>query len=116
MVHAENVEIGLTTYAKDGGVLGTDSSYTAADKLKPGQKSTFDIMSSKDSFKKMNYYELSLQWRDPDGTDQYIENVQLYQEDGKNQAADGFSNKKGNNDDNDNEKSHLARDIRKAID
>ena len=120
--HATYVQIGLSTYDKDGGVVGTDSTYTTADKLKPNQKSTFDIMSSKDNFKKMSYYELSLQWRNPDDTDQYVENAQLYQtgtDANSNGDAQVFKSK-GGNDGNDNDKdsstSHIARDVKNAID
>ena len=30
----------------------------------------------------MASYELSLYWRDSDGTDQYVENAQIYKKDG----------------------------------
>ena len=119
---ATYVQIGLSTYDKDGGVVGTDSAYTTADKLNPHQKSTFDIMSSKDNFKKMSYYELSLQWRDPDDTDQYVENAQLYQtgtdanSNGDTQVFKGKGGNDGNDDDNDSPTSHIARDIKNAID
>ena len=46
--------------------------------LQPNQKSPFDIFSSKDNFDGMQNYELSLQWRDSDGEDQYVDNAQVY--------------------------------------
>ena len=105
---ATYVQIGLSTYDKDGGVVGTDSTYTTADKLKPNQKSTFDIMSSKDNFKKMSYYELTLQWRDPDDTDA--------NSNGDAQVFKSKGNNDGNDEDNDSPTSHIARDIKNAID
>jgi hypothetical protein len=73
------VKIDLTTYDKDGGVLGTDSTYASANTLKPNQKSSFELSSSSDNFKGMDYYELSLQWRNPDFTEGYVENAQVYE-------------------------------------
>jgi hypothetical protein len=69
----------------------------------------------------MSYYVLSLQWRDPDETDQYEENVQVYQDDGTSHIADDVSKVTKGNDDsnnadgNDNGKSHIADDVRDAI-
>ena len=78
----EYVKIGLSVYDKNGDIIGTDSSYTQATSLEPNQKSTFDIFSTKDNFDGMASYELSLYWRDSDGTDQYVENAQIYKKDG----------------------------------
>lgn len=78
----EFVKIGLTVYDKNGDVIGTDSTYAASTTLKPNQKSSFDIFSSKDNFVGMKNYELSLHWRDSDGIDQYVDNAQLYKADG----------------------------------
>jgi hypothetical protein len=72
----EFVKIGLTVYDKNGDVVGTDSTYSTA--LQPNQKSSFDIISTKDNFDAMASYELSLQWRDSDGIDQYVDNAQIY--------------------------------------
>jgi len=74
----EFVKIGLTVYDENGDVIGTDFTYSSPDTLKPSQKASFDLLSEKDNFKGMKNYELSLQWRDADGTDQYIENAQLF--------------------------------------
>lgn len=76
----EFVKIGLTVYDKNGDVVGTDSTYAAATTLKPNQKSSFDIFSSKDNFQGMKSYELSLQWRDSNQENQYVDNVQIYKE------------------------------------
>ncbi|MDW0200086.1 MAG: FxLYD domain-containing protein, partial [Nitrososphaeraceae archaeon] len=72
---ASFVRIDLTTYDKNGDVLGTDSTYATANTLKPNQKSTFQLMTSADNFKGMDHYELSLQWRNPDFTEGYVENA-----------------------------------------
>jgi hypothetical protein len=74
---ARYVRIDLTTFDKNGDVLGTDYTYVTADTLKPNQKSSFDLSSTQDNFKGMKYYELSLQWQDSDGTDQYVENAHI---------------------------------------
>ena len=75
---ASFVRIDLTTYDKNGDVSGTDSTYATANTLKPNQKSTFQLMTSADNFKGMDHYELSLQWRNPDFTEGYVENAQVY--------------------------------------
>ncbi len=74
------VKIGLTVYDENGDVIGTDSVYADATTLKPNQKSSFDIFSSKDNFKGMKNYELSLQWKDILGNDEYVENAQVYKD------------------------------------
>jgi hypothetical protein len=60
--------------------MGTDFTYTKADTLKPNQKSAFDILLLKDDFGGMESYELSLQWQSSVGTDQYVDNPQIYDE------------------------------------
>jgi hypothetical protein len=72
----EFLKVGLTTYDNNGDVLGTDSTYATSNKLKPNQKSSFDLLSSKDNFEEMKSYQLSLQWQDVTGEDQYVENAQ----------------------------------------
>ncbi len=72
----ESVKIGLTVYDKNGDVVETDSVNAASATLKPNQKSSFDIFSSNDNFIDVKNYELSLQWRDSDGEDQYITDIQ----------------------------------------
>ena len=74
---AKSVRIDLTTYDNKGDVVGTDFTYSTVETLKPGQKSSFDLLSSKDNFRGMEHYELSLQWRDTAGRDQYVENAQV---------------------------------------
>jgi hypothetical protein len=73
-----SIRVDLTTYDKNGDVLGTDYTYVTADSLEPNQKSAFNLGSSGDNFKGMKSYELSLQWSNPDGSQGYKENVQIY--------------------------------------
>jgi hypothetical protein len=77
---ASSVQIHLTIYGKDGGVIGTDFTYADIDTLNQGQKSTFKIMASSDDFKGMDYYELSLEWSNEDGSQGYTENAQIYKD------------------------------------
>jgi hypothetical protein len=74
---AEYVEIGITGYDNSGGVIGTDYTYADADVLKSGQKSAFKISILKDDFEGMESYDLSLQWRNPDGTNDYVESAKV---------------------------------------
>jgi hypothetical protein len=75
---AEFVNILLTIYDKNGGVIGTDSTYADADTLKPGQKSSFKFFTSSDDFKGMDHYDLSLEWNNPDGSQGYVENAKIF--------------------------------------
>ena len=77
----EFVKIGLTVHDKNGDIVGTDSTYADPSTLEPDQKSSFSIFSSKDNFDGMASYELSLQWRDSDGVDQYVDNAKTYSDD-----------------------------------
>ncbi|CAN5637045.1 hypothetical protein BH18THE1_BH18THE1_19430 [soil metagenome] len=65
-------------YDKDGDIIGTDYTYATAESLKPNQKSAFDLASSGDTFKGMDYYELSLEWSNADSSQGYVENAQIY--------------------------------------
>jgi len=76
---AESVNILLTVYDKNGGVIGTDSTYADVDTLKPGQKSNFKFFTSSDDFKGMDHYDLSLEWSNPDGSQGYVENAKIYE-------------------------------------
>jgi hypothetical protein len=75
---AESVNILLTIYDKNGGVIGTDSTYADKDTLKPGQKSSFKFFTSSDDFKGMDHYDLSLEWNNPDGSQGYVENAKIF--------------------------------------
>jgi hypothetical protein len=75
---AKSVVVRLTTYDKDKGVIGTEFTYPHLQNLKPNLKSTFKMTSSIDNFKGMEYYEISLEWKKPDGSQGYVENAKIY--------------------------------------
>jgi hypothetical protein len=75
---AKSVVVRLTTYDKDKGVIGTDFTYPHLRNLKPNLKSTFKMTSSIDNFKRMEYYEISLEWKKPDGSQGYVQNAKIY--------------------------------------
>ena len=81
---AESVQVLLTVYDKNGGVVGTENTYADVDTLKPGQKSTFKFFASSDTFKGMDYYELSLEWSNADGSQGYVENAKIYKSNNPN--------------------------------
>jgi hypothetical protein len=74
---AEDVSIIFTYYDSNGNVIENNSVKTYADILHPGQKSSFynfrDITKTPD----MTYYEIALSWYNSDGSQQYIENVEV---------------------------------------
>lgn len=74
---AQYVRIDATIYDKNGDVIGTDFGFATSKTLKPNQKSSFDLLS--DDFKGMDHYEISLQWRNPDFSEGYTENAQIYE-------------------------------------
>jgi hypothetical protein len=75
---AKSVVVRLTTYDKDKGVIGSEFTYPHLRNLKPNLKSTFKMTSSIDNFKGMEYYEISLEWKKPDGSQGYVENAKIY--------------------------------------
>jgi len=75
---AKSVVVRLTTYDKDKGVIGTELTYPHLQNLKPNLKSTFKMTTSIDNFKDMAYYEISLEWKKPDGSKGYVENAEIY--------------------------------------
>jgi hypothetical protein len=77
---AKSVVVRLTTYDKDKGVIGSEFTYPHLRTLKPNLKSTFKMTSSIDNFKGMEYYEISLQWKKPDGSQGYVENAKIYKQ------------------------------------
>jgi hypothetical protein len=77
---AKSVVVRLTTYDKDKGVIGSEFTYPHLKNLKPNLKSTFKMTSSMDNFKGMEYYEISLEWKKPDGSHGYLENAKIYKD------------------------------------
>jgi hypothetical protein len=78
----------LTTYDEDKGVIGTDFTYPHLQNLKPNLKSAFKMTSSMDNFKGMEYYEISLEWKKPDGSQGYVENAKIYNGSNTTHATD----------------------------
>jgi hypothetical protein len=74
---AEDVSIIFTYYDINGNVIENNSIRPYADILHPGQKSSFynfrDVTKTPD----MKYYEIALSWYNSDGTQEYIENVEV---------------------------------------
>jgi len=77
---ADFVKISMNFYDKSGDLLTTENVFADPYTLKPSQKAPFSNMIAKDDIKGMDYYEIGLQWNNPDGTKGYIESVQLYKE------------------------------------
>jgi hypothetical protein len=69
----------LTVYYKDEGVIGSEFTIPNIHTLKPNHKSSFKMTSSIDNFKGMEYYEISLEWKKPDGSQAYVENAKIYE-------------------------------------
>ena len=74
---AEDVSIIFTYYDINGNVIENNSIRPYADILHPGQKSSFynfrDVTKTPD----MAYYEIAISWYNSDGTQEYIENVEV---------------------------------------
>jgi hypothetical protein len=76
---AKSVLVRLTVYDKDKGVIGSEFTIPNVHTLKPNHKSSFKMTSSIDNFKGMEYYEISLEWKKPDGSQAFVENAKLYE-------------------------------------
>ena len=74
---AESIKTTFTFYDSNGNMVGTDYTYLDLDKLNPGQKTPFSLMLDKTEIKNGAQYELSLSWYNPDGTEEYIEDVKV---------------------------------------
>jgi hypothetical protein len=79
---AEFIKIGVTGYDADGNVVATGDTYSDAKTLKHNQKSSFNILLS-EAFKDMKTYDLSLQWRNSLGVDEYVDDVNITKTSGK---------------------------------
>ena len=74
------VVIRLSVYDTDGNVIGSGYNFADMDTLKPGQKSTFTIMSDSSNFEGMKYYEIALEWSNMDNSKGYVDNAKIYKE------------------------------------
>lgn len=77
---AESIQVIFTYYDKKGNVIGSDYTYANQDNLKAGQKSPFSQMVNEEIGDDMEAYEISLSWKNSDGSEEYLENVQLEDE------------------------------------
>jgi hypothetical protein len=81
---AEFVKLTFNLYNKKGELIGTEFTYADPHTLKPGQKVPFDNFIDEKTGDKVKAFEVSLTWKNPDGTKEYIENVDVEQEDVNN--------------------------------
>ena len=72
---AEFVKLTFNLYNKKGELIETEDTYSDPHTLKPGQKAPFDNFINEKTGDKVKAFEVSLKWDNPDGTEEYIENV-----------------------------------------
>ena|SRR5215208_1961475 len=77
---AEWVKIFFTLFNKKGEIIGSERTYADQKTLKPGQKSTFNARVDEKTGDKVKAFEVSLSWDNPDGTEEYIENIDVEDE------------------------------------
>ena len=77
---AKSVIVTLTIYDKNNSIVGSQFTYPHVRTLRPDLKSTFKMTSSIDNFKGMKYYEISLQWKKPDGSQGSLENAKIFKQ------------------------------------
>jgi hypothetical protein len=78
---AEFIQLTFNLYNKQGRLIGTEFTYSDPDTLKPGQKAPFNMFIDEKTGDKVKAFEVSLTWNNPDGSEEYIENVDVEQED-----------------------------------
>jgi hypothetical protein len=81
---ADWVKISFTFFNKKGEIIGTDYTYADQKTLQQGQKSTFKELIDEKTGDKVKAFEVSLTWNNPDDTEEYVENVDVEQEDENN--------------------------------
>ena len=74
---AEDVSIIFTYYDNSGNAIGNDNTRIYADILNPGQKSSFQGWREISKTPDMAYYDISLSWYNLDGTQEYIQDVNV---------------------------------------
>ena len=74
----KSIAVTLTTYNKNKDFVGTQFTYPHLHTLKPNLKSTFMMTVSNNNFRGMEYYEISLEWKKPDGSKGCVENAKIY--------------------------------------
>jgi hypothetical protein len=74
---AESIKTTFTFYDSNGNMVGTHYTYIDVEKLNPGQKAPFSLNIDKREIQNGAQYEISLSWVNPDGTEEYIEDVDV---------------------------------------
>lgn len=74
---AEDVSIVFTYYDSSGNAIGNDYANINANILNPGQKSSFSQFRDVTKTSDMAYYEIALSWYNSDGSQEYIDNVEV---------------------------------------
>jgi hypothetical protein len=74
---AEDVSIIFTYYDNSGNAIGNDNTGIYAQILNPGQKSSFLGLREVSKSPDMTYYDISLSWYNSDGTQEYIQDVNV---------------------------------------
>jgi hypothetical protein len=80
---AEFVQINFNLFNKKGELIGTEYTFADPDTLRPGQKSPFNMYIDEKTGDKVKAFEVSLTWNNPDGTEDYIENVDVEEDETK---------------------------------
>ena len=83
---AKSVIVKLTVYDKNNSIVGSQFTYPHVRTFRPDLKSTFKMTSSIDNFKGMKYYEISLQWKKPDGSQGELENAKIFKQEHTNKT------------------------------
>jgi hypothetical protein len=73
----EDVSIIFTYYDNSGNAIGNDNTRIYADMLNPAQKSSFLGWREVSKTPDMAYYDVSLSWYNSDGTQEYIQDVNV---------------------------------------
>jgi len=58
-------------------IVATDFTYADPKTLNPGQKSPFSEKIDKTEIQDAANYEIALEWDNPDGSEEYVENVDV---------------------------------------
>lgn len=80
---AEFVQINFNLFNKKGELIGTEYTFADPDTLRPGQKSPFNMYIDEKTGDKVKAFEVSLTGNNPDGTEDYIENVDVEEDETK---------------------------------
>jgi hypothetical protein len=74
---AESIKTTFTFYDSNGNMVGSHYTYIDVEKLNPGQKAPFSLTIDKTEIQNRAQYEISLLWYNPDGTEEYIEDIEV---------------------------------------